>query len=79
MTLLQEVHKLEVIKKMGAHATVQMVRDVSLQIIDLRIRPQLRHASKQAVETYLVWVSSQLSSPLEVEYDALLKIQKDVE
>ncbi len=77
MTLLQEVSKLEVIKKLGAHASVQMVRDVSLQIIDLRIRPQLRHTSKHAVETYLVWVSSQFASPIEIEYDALLSIGED--
>jgi integrase len=77
MTLLQEVSKLEVIKKLGAHASTQMVRDVSLQIIDLRIRPQLRHTSKQAVESYLVWVSSQFTSPIEIEYDALLTITED--
>lgn len=79
MTLLQEVSKLEVIKKLGAHASVQMVRDVALQIIDLRIRPQLRQTSKQAVETYLVWVSSQFASPIEIEYDALLSIGEDFE
>jgi integrase len=77
-TLLQEVSKLEVIKKLGPQASVQMVRDVSLQIIDLRIRPQLRQSSKEVTERYLVWVSSQFSAPIEIEYDALLNSEESL-
>lgn len=78
-TLLQEVSKLEVIKKLGLEASVQMVRDVSVQIVDLRIRPQLRHRSKETTERYLVWVASQFSAPIEVEYDALLGVDEEGE
>ena len=73
MTLLDEVKKLEVLKKLGKNVAAKLLADAAMPVIDLRIRPQLKHLSVETTRIYLRWAASLMATPLSLQWDNALE------
>ncbi len=60
--LIQQVLKIPNLR--GDHPIILALKDTAQTIIQLEIRPQLRHASMATTEIYLQWLFNQLRIPL---------------
>lgn len=73
MTLLQELRKLEILKKLGRNTAAKLLADAAMPVIDLRIRPQLNHLSVETTRIYLRWAANLMATPLSLEWDNALE------
>lgn len=73
MTLLDELKKLEVLKKLGKNVAAKLLADAAMPVIDLRIRPQLKHLSVETTRIYLRWAASLMATPLSLQWDNALE------
>lgn len=48
------------------HPLMRALRDTVLQVIQLEIKPQLRHVSSTTTEIYLLWLFNELRAPLDI-------------
>ena len=60
--LIKQLHRL--IKPDADHPLLRALKDTVLQVIQLEIKPQLRHVSSATTEIYLQWLFNQLRVPL---------------
>lgn len=60
--LLQQVLKTPNISR--EHSLVLALKDCAMTVIQMEIRPQLRHASSRTTETYLHWLFAKMRVPL---------------
>lgn len=57
-------HILEMPNRANDHHMVLALKDTAITVIQLEIKPQLRHASSETTEIYLQWLFNQLCIPL---------------
>ncbi len=61
------------------HPMVLALRDTAMTVIQMEIKPQLRHASSRTTEIYLHWLFAKMRMPLTLTRQWVALDEKDSE